>query len=63
MPGQTSGLALAESIRGKRPELPIALMSGYREGMTSDEAPDWPVLAKPFTTGLLARTMSEILSS
>ncbi|MAA98880.1 MAG: hybrid sensor histidine kinase/response regulator [Stappia sp.] len=63
MPGQSSGLALAEAIGNRRPDLPIALMSGYREGTASEAPPAWPVLAKPFTTGLLARTMSEILSS
>lgn len=63
MPGQMSGLVLAEKIRAARPGLPIALMSGYRDGTDGGAPlPDCPILSKPFAAGLLARTMSEILS-
>ncbi len=61
MPGGMDGLALVEAARAARPELPVALMSGYRGGQPTVELP-CPVLAKPFTTRMLADVTSEILA-
>lgn len=63
MPGQINGLALIAEIRRIRPGLPLALMTGYREGPDAEAVrPACPVLPKPFTTSSLAKTMSEILA-
>ncbi|WP_209001887.1 PAS-domain containing protein [Stappia albiluteola] len=64
MPGRTSGTAFAETLRSLRPDLPVALMSGYRQagGGRALEEIACPVLEKPFTTRMLAQTMSEILA-
>ena len=63
MPGQMNGLALLHEVRKTRPGLPVALMTGYRQGPSPDgSTPDCPVLPKPFSAGLLARTMNEILA-
>ncbi|MBC2861164.1 PAS-domain containing protein [Stappia sp. 28M-7] len=64
MPGQTNGIALVAELRKRRPGLPVALMTGYRQGPTLEaQSPDCPVLPKPFSSRLLARTMNEILAS
>ncbi|MCA1243651.1 PAS-domain containing protein [Stappia stellulata] len=63
MPGQVNGLALVEELRRIRPGLPMALMTGYREGPAKEATrPACPVLPKPFTSSMLAKTMSEILA-
>lgn len=63
MPGQVNGLALVEELRRIRPGLPLALMTGYREGPAEEATrPACPVLPKPFTSNMLAKTMSEILA-
>jgi PAS domain S-box-containing protein len=54
MPGSTSGIALAEQIRARRPNLPIVLTSGYRYKF-ADETPDGTVfLSKPYSAIELA---------
>lgn len=69
MPGQMNGMDLVAAIRRARPDLPTALMTGYRRGPGQEGVPpdcavgDCPVLAKPFTICALAQTMSEILAS
>ena len=63
MPGQVNGLALVEELRRIRPGLPLALMTGYREGPAEEATrPACPVLPKPFTSNMPAKTMSEILA-
>jgi len=48
MPVMT-GSQLIEEIKSKFPELPILIMSGYREDLTIDAAVRVPRLMKPFT--------------
>lgn len=64
MPGRLAGTAFLETLRGLRPDLPVALMSGYRQaaGAQASREIACPVLEKPFTTRMLADTMSEILA-
>lgn len=45
MPGQTSGLALADWVRTHRPGVPVLLQTGYADLDTGSHA----VLRKPFT--------------
>lgn len=64
MPGQTNGLKLAREIRQNRPELGIALMTGYADwSALADNSSrcEFPVLAKPFNDYQLAETLRKIL--
>ncbi|MXN65288.1 PAS domain-containing protein [Stappia sp. GBMRC 2046] len=63
MPGQLNGTALARKMREVRPDLPIALMSGYRSDRAGKDTREagCSVLEKPFTSGMLANAMNEIL--
>ncbi|MGP9821362.1 response regulator [Salinarimonas sp. NSM] len=54
MPGMT-GVALAQTLRERRPDLPVVLLTGFGEA-----AGDWPRLAKPFHADELARTLAPI---
>ncbi|WP_417667740.1 PAS-domain containing protein [Roseibium sp.] len=66
MPGQTNGLALARQISRRRPDVAIALMTGYADwgDLQSDEKEvDFPVLTKPIGNDRLAQTLAQILDS
>ncbi|GAA0777010.1 PAS domain S-box protein [Roseibium denhamense] len=66
MPGQLNGLALARSIRKDRPDLGIALMTGYTDwsALAGKQAScEFTVLAKPFSDMQLAETITHVLSS
>lgn len=58
---RASGLAVIEILRLRRPDLPVAVMSGNGAAMRS--APQVRVLAKPFTADELLRLVSELLST
>lgn len=67
MPGQMNGLALARRIRQERPDIGIALMSGYADyGAPAEGAgqkPDaaaFPLLTKPFDMAALSGTLRKI---
>ncbi|NBN79694.1 PAS domain-containing protein [Microvirga tunisiensis] len=72
MPGQMNGLALARKVRGLRPDIGIALMTGYAdlgEGGAGETGAcsaggdtGFPVLAKPFDSRKLAETLKAIVS-
>jgi CheY-like chemotaxis protein len=57
---RASGLAVIEILRLRRPDIPVAVMSGNGAAMRS--APQIPVLLKPFTADELLRLVSELLS-
>ncbi|WP_417687145.1 PAS-domain containing protein [Roseibium sp.] len=64
MPGQINGLALARQIARNRPNIAIALMTGYADwGNLQPDGQDigFPVLTKPVRNDRLAHTLSEIL--
>lgn len=66
MPGQINGLALARTIRSNRPDIGIALMTGYADwGMLQegDESVGFPVLSKPVRPQALAHTLKHVLSA
>ncbi|MGZ5201647.1 MAG: ATP-binding protein [Telluria sp.] len=48
MPGEIDGIGLARYLRGRFPELPVALMTGYAERLADAEALQLRVLPKPF---------------
>jgi PAS domain S-box-containing protein len=47
MPGTMNGIELARTIRGRKPTLPIVLVSGYA-GSASGAGPEFTVLRKPY---------------
>jgi PAS domain S-box-containing protein len=59
MPGGISGVELADKVRGRFPELPILLTTGYSEQVTGDHG--FPVLQKPYEMSLLAAALSKLL--
>ena len=62
MPGEQSGVDLARIASEMRPGLPIILSSGYT-GETLSTAVDapWPLLRKPYSAELLARTIARLM--
>jgi PAS domain S-box-containing protein len=59
MPGGISGVELADKLRGRFPELPILLTTGYSEQVTGDHG--FPVLQKPYEMTSLAAALSKLL--
>jgi CheY-like chemotaxis protein len=59
MPGM-SGIELAHVVRGQHPDLPVVLATGYSDEILR-EVPNFPVLAKPYGPGTLARALSAAL--
>ncbi|HEX5692489.1 MAG TPA: response regulator, partial [Roseiflexaceae bacterium] len=63
MPGM-SGLDLISRLSATRPEVPILLVSGYIQPRDFEEAGRrefYEVLAKPYSSALLARALQRIL--
>jgi signal transduction histidine kinase/ActR/RegA family two-component response regulator len=48
MPGGMGGVDLAQTIRARRPALPVILVTGYGERLEEVQAVGLPVLRKPF---------------
>jgi DNA-binding LytR/AlgR family response regulator len=59
MPGGISGIELARKVRGRFPELPILLTSGYSEHLAENHG--FPVLQKPYDMSSLADALSKML--
>jgi two-component system, cell cycle sensor histidine kinase and response regulator CckA len=65
LPGELSGLQLAERLRGEKPSLRVALATGYsREAVApqSDEGKAFFVLSKPYTPRSLLQAVREVLA-
>jgi CheY-like chemotaxis protein len=62
---ELTGLQLAERAATTRPEMRILFTSGYRQSAGGQHvlSPTMPFLAKPFTAGLLARKVREVLDA
>ena len=59
MPGPRNGVDLARLASALKPDLPILLTSGYTgEALDDAEAAPWPLLRKPYTLDVLARTLA-----
>lgn len=59
MPGQRTGIELADQLRAQYPELQVMLMSGYTELVDID----YPLLRKPFGYEELAREIRTVLAA
>jgi PAS domain S-box-containing protein len=57
MPGGVNGRQLIELVRQRRPGVGVILMSGYAEGLGSDEERTLLMLDKPFSTRELAEAL------
>jgi signal transduction histidine kinase/ActR/RegA family two-component response regulator len=62
MPGEMDGLALAKTIRERRPELPIILTTGFSEAAAAASADRFPLLSKPYGISQLAEAVNDALS-
>jgi CheY-like chemotaxis protein len=58
MPGQVSGIDLANLLRERRPGLPVLLATGYTEQRAA--IPGVQVLAKPYEIGQLAELLTDL---
>ncbi len=56
MPGTRSGVDLARTLKVLKPTLPVVLASGYPDRIA--EAPDVPLVAKPYDTDQLAAQLA-----
>ena len=61
MSGGLDGVELARRVRELRPGLPILLISGYPAKTGSADAPEFPVLRKPYRRDALARQIRAAL--
>ena len=61
MPGMT-GAALASTLAGRRPDLPVLIVSGYADVEAVLET-DRPRLWKPFGRDRLARAVDSLLTA
>jgi PAS domain S-box-containing protein len=59
MPGGISGIELAHKVRGRFPELPILLTTGYSEQVAGTHG--FPVLQKPYEMETLAAAIGKVL--
>jgi CheY-like chemotaxis protein len=61
MPGRADGLALARSIRQKRPGLPVLLATGYSNAAQGADA-EFPILRKPYQLGELSGAIAKLMA-
>jgi CheY-like chemotaxis protein len=57
MPGGVSGLDLAREIKGRHPNLPIILTTGYVEAASRMEDGEFQLLLKPYSLEALANAL------
>ncbi|WP_188793965.1 PAS domain-containing protein [Dyella nitratireducens] len=60
MPGSMDGIALARTATQQQPHLKVLLVTGYAQ-LNDNEDLEFPVLAKPYRHGDLARRLRELL--
>jgi PAS domain S-box-containing protein len=59
MPGKMDGIGLAKTIRQKKPEMPILLMTGY-SAAASEVAGQFPILRKPYQLHELSHELQKL---
>ena len=60
MPGM-DGLALADELRARSPNLPIVLTTGFSDRVTAGGAGDFPILFKPYRIEAIATVIEKAL--
>lgn len=63
LPGQTTGVELAESFRKDKPGLSVVVSSGYHSKLVQRPDDDIIYLTKPYDAGTLARTVRRCLDT
>jgi signal transduction histidine kinase/ActR/RegA family two-component response regulator len=58
MPGPIDGVTLAQTIRGRWPDLPVVLTSGFSEAADAASRQGWRLLAKPYRLDALAAELA-----
>ncbi|MDP4025393.1 response regulator [Methylobacterium sp. NEAU 140] len=61
MPGM-GGIALAEELRRRRPDLPVVLTSGYSHVLAQEGAHGFTLVQKPYSVEQLSRVLREAVS-
>lgn len=61
MPGSMDGVALANAIRARKPDLPVLLMSGYSPALAQTDS-EFAILRKPFQISDLGRTITRLIA-
>jgi CheY-like chemotaxis protein len=61
MPGTMDGLALAQEIRKRHPDVPVILTTGYSDAAQTAKT-QFPLLRKPFQASELERVLRDALS-
>jgi FixJ family two-component response regulator len=61
MPGGMSGVALADEVARRRPELPVLLTTGYSGGTFHPPNPHLALLRKPYRMEELAEALTAAL--
>jgi PAS domain S-box-containing protein len=61
LPGQTDGLALAQTVSARYPHIPVVLTTGYTKVFDAD--PEFPLLRKPYQMSALGRVIHQALNS
>ena len=61
LPGDTDGLALAQTIRTRFPHIPVVLTSGYAKALNARHG--LPILRKPYELASLAQVIRENLDA
>jgi CheY-like chemotaxis protein len=57
MPGDVNGLDLARTLRARRPELPVILVTGYSPYAPKVMAEGFPLIEKPYRRDVLAASL------
>ena len=60
MPGM-SGLDLAQTIRRRRPDLPVVLTTGYSHVTAQDGTDGFALLRKPYSAAQLSRILDRVM--
>ncbi len=61
LPGDVDGIALAQAIRSRNPQLPVVLTSGYAKALGTRRG--LPILRKPYQLSALAQIIRESLDA
>ena len=61
MPRGMTGLALAEEVRARRPDVRVIISTGYVEQDLPDQGPNWLLLRKPYTSSKLFATLRSVV--
>ncbi|MBE7201959.1 MAG: response regulator, partial [Parafilimonas terrae] len=59
MPGM-GGIALAKELRGRLPDLPVVLASGYSHILAQEGSHGFELLQKPYSADALARILQRV---